>query len=162
MRRRILFLSLVMVGPGMAEAAGINCTASERRLEIELDASTDPARGGAIYEAAGQISVKLPGHKRNLSILLDGNHVAQYWSDEDELRLRLARTVEEAGDPGAEAGGDVAEDEAAAIPANGPVDLTIVAHRDASTGEFEGTYRLVSSMIEAEATGSVVCVVETQ
>ncbi len=160
MRRQILFLSLVMAGPGMAEAAGLNCTASGRQLEIELDASTDPARGGAIYEAAGQISVKLAGRKRNLSILLDGNHVAQYWSDEDELRLRLARTVEESGDSGAEAGGDVAED--AAIPANGPVDLTIVAHRDASTGEFEGTYRLVSSMIEAEATGSVVCVVETQ
>jgi hypothetical protein len=161
----LLFLLLALVAlPDLASAAGFTCSGSGKRVEIELDVSTDAERGGAVYDALGRARIKVGGKSRYVTLEFDASHVAQYWSEEDELRLRFARRgeAEAAAAPEEEAreaeeGGDVEETE---HPVGGNADLVLSARRDASTGELEGNWRLATTALDAVATGSLLCQLE--
>ena len=161
MRATILLVLLLAAAPNKASAAGFTCTVLEKRIEIELDASIDLARGSAIYDVGGHVKVRTGAKDRFATVDLDASHVAQYWSEDDELRVKLVRIEESVPESESqETGGDAETAEDA--PVAGSVDLSLVAHRDSSSGEFEGTYKLASSLIASEASGSVVCIVERE
>ena len=148
MRAIISAIALVLVsGPALA-SGGIACGADDDNVLIRLDGGVSRGMGSALFSFAGEVRVRGDAVADDLAETVFGRQeVAQYWLDEDGLKLRLYRERE--GDR-----------------PHGYVELIVDAP---SGGNAEGNYRVEVYDMEqakngeaetASLSGSIRCVVE--
>ncbi|MCO5158914.1 MAG: hypothetical protein M9945_19630 [Aquamicrobium sp.] len=96
MRRLVVSLAMVALLGGAAVAAGgISCAVEDDGVVLSLEGGVTYGMGGALFNFAGQAglrSEKITGDLRASSF--GREHVAQYWFDDRELKLRLYRERE--------------------------------------------------------------------
>lgn len=147
---RVLMAAMAMsVVCGQALASGgIACGADDDNVLIRLDGGVSRGMGSALFSFDGEVHMRGDGVAADLAETKFGRgEVAQYWLDEDGLKLRLYR-------------------ERAGNRPHGYVELIV----DAPSGEnAEGNYRVEVYDMEQEndgeaatasLSGSIRCIVE--
>lgn len=95
MRGLISALALVLAsGPSLA-SGGIACGADDDNVLIRLDGGVSRGMGSAMFSFDGEVHIRGDAVADDLAETVFGQEeVAQYWLDEDGLKLRLYRERE--------------------------------------------------------------------
>lgn len=94
--RLVLSLAMVALSGGAAFAAGgISCAVEDETAALSLEGGVTHGMGGALFSFAGQAELRSGEIADDLRVSSFGReHVAQYWFDDRELKLRLYRERE--------------------------------------------------------------------
>ncbi|MBI1622478.1 hypothetical protein [Aquamicrobium zhengzhouense] len=147
--RLILAAMIAALSGGTAMASGgVTCDFEDEKAQISINGGVTRGMGGALFSFAGEANIKDADIAKDLqATTFDRSHVAQYWLDEDGLKLKLYR----------ERDGD--------LP-HGFVEVTVTSPTD---GETQGSYRVeiydMTNPSEGEAeiasySGHITCLAE--
>ncbi|MBL8578449.1 MAG: hypothetical protein JNK47_14585 [Mesorhizobium sp.] len=93
---RLVAVAVLSICAGEALASGgLSCEAKDKAVSFDVSAGVSRGLGAAIFSFNGAVKVadkKVATDLANTAFELD--HVAQYWLDGEELRLRLYREHE--------------------------------------------------------------------
>ncbi len=146
----ILAAALLAAVPSGAQASGgLSCTAEDDFAVISIESGVTRGMGGPVFNLRATSVIRddrVAGDLRNMTF--DGEHLAQYWLDGEELRLLLYRERAEGAHGYVEIEVRTTTDEEGLY--KGSYDLTAFD----TTGDTTGEGRTV------EGDGAVVCFVE--
>ena len=142
--RLVISLAMIALSGGVAFAAGgISCAVEDDAAVLSLEGGVTHGMGGALFSFAGQAELRSPEVADDLRATSFGReHVAQYWFDDRELKLRLYREREGDAPHGyveivlettADRDGTYRGDYAATVH-----DMTEAANGEAATQEISG------------------------
>jgi hypothetical protein len=91
--RFVVAVAVFSMCAGEAQASGgINCEAKDKAVSIDVSAGVSRGMGAAIFSFDGTLEIDDPRVAPDLAnTKFELDHVAQYWLDGEELRLRLYR-----------------------------------------------------------------------
>jgi hypothetical protein len=116
----------LLLACGSASASGgLDCGADDAKASISLHGGVTRGMGGPLFQFEGRLEIKDMSIAEDLRLTTFAKaHVAQYWLDADELRIRLYRERE----------GEAA---------HGSVELVIKTRSAGDEIGFDGGYELI-------------------
>ncbi len=86
-------LAPMLLGTSPAAASGgLSCSADEKGITVELEGGVTRGMGGPLFSFAGRAAIEDASVAEDLrATAFELAHVAQYWLDGAELKLRLYR-----------------------------------------------------------------------
>jgi len=137
MRLFIASAIFIVVGGSAQATGGISCEAEDRATRIRLDAGVTSGMGAPIFAFAGKTEIsdeRVPADLRTTDFARE--HVAQYWLDNQELKLLLYREREDAAE-------------------HGYVEATVTTRGDGA-GTYKGDYALTAYTVGRSGEGTTI------